>query len=255
MKPFEGKTVFVTGATSGIGRATAIAFGAAGAFVGVGGRRQTEGHKTLELVRAAGGDGLYLEVDVGHESEVSGAVAALWSKTGRLDCAANCAGYDSNAPLAESEESDFDAIFDANVRGLFFCLKHEILAMKQRGGAIVTIGSIAGQKAFPRNGLYNASKSAAAMLTKTAAVEAGQYKIRVNEVAPGPIETAMLQGYVEREAAAGSPASLKGLGDLAPLGRIGQPEETAHAVLFLCSDKASYITGASLTVDGGFVLR
>ena len=254
MNYFKGKVAFVTGATSGIGRATAIAFGKNGAAVVVTGRREKEGRETLDMVRAAGGDGTFMRLDVAVESEVAGVIREIVSRHGRLDCAVNCAGYDVAHALTEFSEADYDAIFNANVKGLFFCLKHEILAMRGKGGAIVNVGSVAAQMSDLGNSLYNASKAAAHSLNRTAATEAAKNGVRVNEVAPGPTATPMLEGFLRAAADAGSAFNSASIVANVPLGRIGTPDELANTVLFLCSDEASFITGASLTVDGGFLL-
>lgn len=254
MKRFDGKVALVTGATSGIGRAIAIAFGALGATVVVTGRREKEGQETLDLLRAANGDGMFIQLDVSVESEVVGVIRQIMSRHGRLDFAANSAGNDIARPLTEFSEADYDAIFDPNVKGLFFCLKHEILAMRETGGAIVNIGSVAAQMSDLGNSLYNASKSAAHSLSRTAATEAANHGIRVNEIAPGPILTPMLEGFLRTAAAAGSAFSATSIAANIALGRIGTADEIASAVMFLCSNDAAFITGASLTVDGGFLL-
>lgn len=254
MTDFQGKVALVTGATSGIGRATAIAFGKRGATVVVTGRREQEGRETLDVVRAGGGDGAFIRLDISVEDEVVGVVREIMSRYGRLDCAANCAGNDIAAALTEFSEADYDAIFNPNVKGLFFCLKHEILAMRDKGGAIVNVGSVAAQMSDLGNSLYNASKSAAHSLTRTAAAEAAKYRIRVNEVAPGPTKTPMLEGFLRKAADAGSAFNSASIVANIALGRIGTAEEIANAVLFLCSDRSAYTTGASLTVDGGFLL-
>ena len=252
MTHFQGKVALVTGATSGIGRATAIAFAKQGATVVVTGRREKEGRETLDMLRA--GDGAFIQLDVSVEGEVIGVVREIMSRHGRLDCATNCAGNDIVNPLTEYSEADYDAIFNSNVKGLLFCLKHEILAMRDNGGAIVNIGSIAAQLSDLGNSLYNASKSAAHSLTRTAAAEAAKYRIRINEVAPGPTATPLLEGFLRTAAAAGSPFSSASIAANIPLGRLGTADEIANAVIFLCSNDAAFITGASLTVDGGFLL-
>jgi NAD(P)-dependent dehydrogenase (short-subunit alcohol dehydrogenase family) len=250
---FSGKTVLVTGATSGMGRATAIAFAKAGATVVGVGRRAREGQETLDLVRQAGGEAAFRTVDVSIEAEIQAVIAEILARHGRLDCAANCAGVDAIATLTDYTAADYERVFDTNVKGLFFCLKHEILAMRG-GGAIVNVGSIAGEKVIRGNGIYNASKSAANMLTRTAALEAAEHGVRVNEVAPGPIDTPMLRDFVARSGAAGPALSEADIIAAAPLKRIGTSEDVAAAILFLCSEQAAYVTGASLSVDGGFRL-
>jgi len=255
MTGFTGKTVLVTGATSGMGRATAIAFAKAGATVVGVGRRAREGQETLDLVRQAGGEAAFRTVDVSIEAEIQAVIAEILARHGRLDCAANCAGVDAIAALTDYTAADYDRVFDTNVKGLFFCLKHEILAMRDGGGgAIVNVGSVAGEKVIRGNGIYNASKSAANMLTCTAALEAAEHGIRINEVAPGPIETPMLREFIAHAQAAGSALSEANIAAAAPLKRIGTVEDVAAAILFLCSTQAAYVTGASLSIDGGFRL-
>lgn len=258
MTSLAGQVAFVTGATSGIGRATAVAFGQRGATVLVAGRREPEGQETVALVQAAGGDGLFVRTDVGVEAEVTAAVGLAVSRFGRLDFAANCAGVDPTGPLVELTEADYEAAFGTNVKGLFFCLKHEIRAMRAigqaSGGAIVTVGSISAEKSVAGNSLYDASKGAARRLTRTAALEAAPYGIRVNEVAPGPVDTPMLQGFLRKSEAQGGRFTTASIAAALPIGRMGRPEDIAEVILFACSPAASYMTGAVITVDGGFLI-
>ncbi len=254
MSDFENKIAFVTGATSGIGRGIAIAFAKRGATVVVVGRREKEGREALDMVHRAGSEGLFLKVDVASESEVADAIDETVSRYGRLDCAVNNAAVDIAHSFVEFSGADYDAVFNPNVKGLLFCLKHQILAMRAKGGAIVNVTSVSAQMSDLGNALYNASKAAAHSLTRTAAHEAAQYKIRINEVAPGPTKAPMLERFLEEAAAAGSPFNTESIVANIALRRLGTVEEIAAAVLFLCSDASAYTTGASLTVDGGFLL-
>jgi NAD(P)-dependent dehydrogenase (short-subunit alcohol dehydrogenase family) len=166
---------------------------------------------------------------------------------GRIDCAFNNAGFEAMGPLVDQTEKNSDLTLDTNVRGVFFCLKHEIVAMKEiGGGTIVNESSLAGLKGIPDNALYAASKHAVIGLTKTAALENARFGIRVNALCPSAIDGAMLRGFMAHRG-----LSEEQMVANVPIGRIGKPEDVAEAVLFLCSDKATYITGATLEVDGG----
>src|ERR1044071_7363083 len=249
---FTDKVAFVTGATSGMGRATAIAFADAGAVVIAAGRRATEGEALLAQLQKRRGDALFLQLDVTQEAAVSAAIETILSRFGRLDFAANSAAIDPTGKLAECTAADYERVFDTNVKGLVICLRHEVLAMREHGGAIVNIGSLSAEKAIPGQGLYSAAKSAVRMLTYTAALEEAVHGIRINELAPGPVDTPMLHGFLREQAASGW--TVDRIRSASPLGRIGAPEDVASLVLFLCSPQAAYITGACLAVDGGFRL-
>lgn len=254
-RTFDGKIAFVTGATSGIGRGVAVAFAREGATVIGCGRNVAEGTKTQQLVAAAGGAFQFVPVDLGNEAQITAAVRTILERHGRLDCAANCAGFDFNAGFLDFTAADFDRIFGTNVRGLFLCLREEIRAMRPGGGgAIVNVGSVAGRRPYRGNSLYNASKSAVTMLTQSVAVEFGPLGVRINEVAPGPVHTPMLEGYLQRAKQSNSPVTAENIASCIPLGRILSPEDIAASVLFLCSPQAANITGATLVADGGFVL-
>jgi NAD(P)-dependent dehydrogenase (short-subunit alcohol dehydrogenase family) len=254
MESHQGKVAFVTGGTSGMGRAAAVAFAQAGALVAIIGRREAEGERTLRLMRDVGGDGIFIAADLAREADVRGAIEQACTQFGQIDFAANCAGVDPIADVVNYTEAEFDAIFNVNVKGLFFCLKHQILAMQEKGGVIVNLTSAAARTPFAGCSLYNASKSAAAMLTRSAAVEAGKHGIRIIEVAPGPIDTPMLQRYFAQEMAKGSEVTEKTVEAATLLGRVGRPEDVANAILFLCSPSTSFVTAASLSVEGGFPL-
>ena len=245
MNSFAEKVVLVTGATRGIGRATTIAFAREGANVVFCGRHEEWGEETARLAREAGGEATFVRADVRIEAEVQSLVDRTVSGHGRIDCAFNNAGFEAMAPLVEQTETNLT--LDTNVKGVFFCLKHEIRVMKEAGGgAIVNESSLAGLRGIPNNSLYSASKHAVIGLTKTAALENAGFGIRINALCPSAIDGAMLRGFMEHRG-----LSEEQMVSYVPIGRIGKPEDVAEAVLFLCSDKASYITGATLQVDGG----
>ena len=251
-KDLENKVALITGGTTGIGRDTAVLFAKHGGKVVFTGRRETEGNETLGLVRAAGGDGLFLKSDVSKSSDVQTMVQKTVEKFGRLDIAFNNAGVEGVwVPLVDQTEENWDYVHNINLKGLWLCLKYEIQQMiKQgKGGAIVNMSSVAGVKGFPGAGVYVASKHGVLGLTKTAALECAAAKIRVNAVCPAVIETPMA------DRAFPDPAFSKAVLAQHPLGRFGKPIEVAEAVLWLCSGKSSFVTGHSLMVDGGFTAR
>lgn len=250
---FTNKVALVTGATSGIGHATAIAFARVGAKVVVSGRRENEGNETVALIRKAGGEAAFVKADVSSEADVAALAAKALSTYGRLDAAFNNAGVeDQPAPVHEQTVENYHRIMNTNVLGVFFSLKHEIAAMlKNGGGAIVNNSSVAGLIGFPGAALYVASKHAVIGLTKSTALEYATQGIRVNAVSPGGIETPMFDRFTEGLGTDGR----NQIAALHPIGRTGQPEEIAEAVLWLCSDKASFVTGQSLAVDGGWTAQ
>jgi NAD(P)-dependent dehydrogenase (short-subunit alcohol dehydrogenase family) len=244
---FDGKVAIVTGSTGGIGRAAAIAFAREGARVVVTGRREPEGEETVRLARVAGREAVYLRADVTSEADVAALADRAVAIYGRIDCAFNNAGFEAMAPLVDQTEENCDSTLDTNVKGVFLCLKHEIRAKKETGGgSIVNESSLAGLKGIPDNSLYTAIKHAVVGLTKSAALENARFGIRVNALCPSAIDGRMLRGFMTHR-----DISEEQMVANVPIGRIGRPEDVAEAVLFLCSDKASYITGATLQVDGG----
>jgi NAD(P)-dependent dehydrogenase (short-subunit alcohol dehydrogenase family) len=246
----EGKVGLVTGGTSGIGREAAVLFAKAGAKVVVAGRREVEGKETIELIRAAGGDGLFVKADVSKASEVEALIQKTVEKFGRLDVACNNAGIEGMwVPITEQSEEDWDRTIDINLKGVWLCLKYEIRQMhKQRGGgAIVNMASVAGLMGLAGAATYSASKHGVIGLTKSAALENARSGIRVNVVCPAVIETPMA------ERAYSQPEVNKFVLGLHPIGRFGRPEEIAEAVVWMCSDRASFMTGQSLILDGGLL--
>ncbi|HJZ56874.1 MAG TPA: SDR family oxidoreductase [Gemmataceae bacterium] len=250
MSQFTGKVVLVTGGTSGIGKAAAIAFAKAGAKVVLSGRREKEGLAAVEEIRKLHGDAHFVRADVSQEADVKNLVEKTLAKYGRLDIAFNNAGVEWAGSLAEATEADYRQVFDINVWGVLASMRYEIPAMlRTGGGAIINTSSIAGHVAGPNAGVYIASKHAVEGLTKAAALEHARQGIRVNAVAPAAIQTDMLDRF------AGSDEVKSAFAGMHPVGRIGRSEEVAAAVLYLASDEAKFTTGISLPVDGGWLAQ
>jgi NAD(P)-dependent dehydrogenase (short-subunit alcohol dehydrogenase family) len=245
----KDKVALVTGGTSGIGRATAIAFGQAGAKVVFSGRREKEGEETAALIRDTGAECLFIHSDVSNEAEVRALVEKTIATYGRLDCAFNNAGIEGTIkPLHEQSAEDFNTVMSINVRGLFLCMKYEIQQMLQQGsGAIVNNSSVNGLVGFQGTSLYTASKHAVMGLTRAAALDYAKQGIRINAVNPGVIATEMIDRTVERMG-----VTVDSLASIISMGRIAQATEISQVVAFLCSDAASYITGQPLAIDGGY---
>jgi NAD(P)-dependent dehydrogenase (short-subunit alcohol dehydrogenase family) len=254
MKQFTNKVALVTGGTSGIGSATAIAFAKAGAKVVVAGRRQKEGDEVVATIKNNGGEAIFVKTDVTKESDVAALVEKTVATFGRLDVAFNNAGIEGelNKQTHEQTAENYRSVMDINVLGVLLSMKYQIPAMlKNGGGAIVNNSSIGGVIGFGGVGVYAASKHAVIGLTKTAALEYAKQNIRVNAVLPGGIVTPMLDRFV-----GGIEGDFhKQLASMHPIGRTGTPDEIAAPVLWLCSDQASFVTGHSLAADGGFTAQ
>ncbi|MBX3531944.1 MAG: SDR family oxidoreductase [Rhizobiaceae bacterium] len=250
------KVALVTGAGAGIGRATAIKFAAEGARVIVSDIDSKGGEETADMIGAAGGEAKFVKTDVSRAADVEALVAGIAATYGRLDCACNNAGIEGRvATLIEQNEADFDRVLGVNARGVFLCMKAEIpLMLKGGGGAIVNLASVAGLIGFPGLSPYVASKHAVNGLTKNAALEYGKQGIRVNSVCPGGIDTRMLDSLAE-QASGGAMTTAQMMDPLHPIGRIGTAEEVAELIVWLCSPRAGFVTGANVPVDGGYVAQ
>jgi NAD(P)-dependent dehydrogenase (short-subunit alcohol dehydrogenase family) len=247
MKKFD-RTVLITGALTGIGRATAIAFATEGANVVVSGRRPEAGEALASELRELGAQAEFIATDVRYEPEVEHLVEQAVERFGTLDVAVNNAGVDGEmVPFAAITPESFAASFDTNVLGTLLSIKHELRVMESQGsGSIVNLSSIYGQKGFPVGSLYVASKHAIIGLTKSAALEAAGYGVRVNAVAPGPVQTAMLDRVTGNDTDAKNSFL-----QTVPQRRAGDPIEIADAITFIASDKASFLTGQTIAIDGG----
>lgn len=256
MTTLIGKVALVTGGTSGIGRATALAFAQAGAKVVVAGRRIAEGEAVTQTINSTGGNALFVQVDVSDEAQVQNLIEKTLAHHGRLDIAFNNAGVEGEfgIPTAEQTVDHYQQVFDINVKGVLLSMKHEIPALlASGGGAIVNMASAVSTVAVPGAGIYVASKHAVLGLTRAAALEYAQQGIRVNAISPGGVETEMLQratGLPEAES-----AGRTFFRNLHPVGRFATPEEIAATVVFLVSPGASFVTGANLLADGGWTVQ
>jgi NAD(P)-dependent dehydrogenase (short-subunit alcohol dehydrogenase family) len=245
---FEDKVVLVTGAGSGIGRASALAFARAGAKVAVVDVGADAGAQTLDLIHNENGEALFFRADITDASAVEDCVKQIVTRWGRLDIAHNNAGISSRQSLtADTLEADFDRVLAVNLKGVWLCMKYEIAQMLQQGGGIiVNTGSALSLRVLPGSVAYNASKHAVAGLTKTAAVEYAKQNIRINAVCPGVIHTPLLDNTP------GSDQIMDKLIAVHPIGRLGHVDEVTGAVLWLASESASFVTGTLLSVDGGW---
>ncbi|MCK5793105.1 MAG: SDR family oxidoreductase [Anaerolineales bacterium] len=244
------KVALVTGASSGIGRAIALAFATKGAKVMVADLNEEGGHETVMMIKDAGGEAAFVKADVSKEADVKAMVDETVKTLGGLDYAANNAGIES-APtvLHLTTAKDWQMIIDVNLTGVFFCLKHEIAYMlENNGGAIVNTSSVAGLRGLANMSPYVASKHGVTGLTRAAALEYAKQGIRVNSIHPGGIKTPLV-ARLEAE----MPEMFAGMVAGHPIGRMGEPNEIGEAVVWLCSDEASFVTGHQMAVDGGFM--
>ena len=246
----------MTGSGAGIGRAAAIRFAEEGARVVVSDVNTDGGNETVALIKQSGGDAVFVRADAAKAAEVEALVASVVDSYGRLDCACNNAGIEGKiVPIIDQSEDNFDRVMSVNAKGVFLCLKYEIAqVLKNGGGAIVNLASVAGLVGFPGLGPYVASKHAINGLTKNAAFEYSRQGIRVNSVCPGGIETRMLDSLVA-QASGGRTTTREMMDPLHPIGRIGRPGEVAELIVWLCSSHASFVTGANIPIDGGFVAQ
>jgi NAD(P)-dependent dehydrogenase (short-subunit alcohol dehydrogenase family) len=248
---YTNKIVLVTGGTSGIGKAAALAFAEAGAKVVLTGRREREGAEVAAAITKNGGTAAFVRANVATDADVVKAIDFVLSAHGRLDVAFNNAGVEITGPLHVLTEEDYRRTFDINVWGVLNSMKHEIAAMLQTGGgAIVNTSSVAGHIGLPQASLYVATKHAVEGLTKAVALEFAKQGIRVNAIAPGTIDTDMVDRMVGKAGEARN-----WLLSVHPVGRFGTSEEIAAAVLYLASDAAKFTTGTTLLVDGGWTAQ
>lgn len=249
---FEDKVALITGGSSGIGRAAGMAFGREGARVVIVARNAQNGGETVEMIKNAGGEAIFIQADVSRENEVAAMVEKTVAAFGGLDCAFNNAACDSkNMPTAHGTEKMFLRTMSVDLVGVWLCMKYEILHMrKQGGGTIVNTASInALGFTVPGAADYTAAKCGVVGLSKTAQLEYAKEGIRINVVCPGPTRTPLLEGFFEKK-----PEAERWVRERTPAGRIAEPEEIAAAVIWLSSDSASFVYGSILPVDGGILL-
>jgi len=250
-KMFEGKIVLVTGATAGMGRATAIAFAREGAKVVMAARRAERGREVVDQIAGFGGESIFVQTDVRNPLDVDNLFKTIMDKYGRLDFAFNNAGVSSphNPIVTKYEDDEWDRIMETNLRGVWLCMKHEIDIMKkQGGGVIVNTASILGVVGDWGLSHYSASKHGSLGLAKTAALEYCKDNIRINTICPGPILTEMLEFALPF-----MPKMLDVMASKTALRRIGQPEEIAGAAMWLCTDEAAFMMGKEIAIDGGYI--
>jgi NAD(P)-dependent dehydrogenase (short-subunit alcohol dehydrogenase family) len=243
------QVVLITGALAGIGKATAFAFAQKGANIVISGRKKEVGDSLAKELRGLGAEVEFIQTDVRYEKEVQSLIEKTVQHFGHLDVAVNNAGTEGTMKLIVEQTLDnFKSTFDTNVLGVFLCLKYELKVMMPQGsGSIINLSSVAGKKGLPEASIYCASKHAVEAFTKVAALEAATAHVRVNAVAPGPIQTDMYERFTRTE------ERKDAFTEMVPLKRAGRPEEVANTIVFLASDAASYITGQIVGIDGGLL--
>ncbi len=247
-REFDGKVALVTGGSSGIGKATALAFARAGANVVIASRRVTEGEQTVHEICERGGNAIFVKTDVSKASEVEGLMNQTIEFYGRLDYACNNAGTFVMGRLFELSEEEWDRTINANLKGIWLSLKYQIpIMLQQKGGVIVNMASMSAIIGNPGVSIYSASKGGVVALTQSAAIEYAASGIRINAISPGVISTPMVDDIPTR--------LLEDIQSKHPIGRLGKPEEIANAVVWLCSDKASFVTGHNMVIDGGYTAQ
>ena len=250
MGRLEGKSCLISGGAKGLGAAQARLFAREGARVALGDILDADGERLVEELRASGADSLYVRLDVTSEADWERAVDAVMEQFGALDVLVNNAGIYNRAPVEETTLEEWERVMDVNSTGVFLGTKHAIPAMRRSGGgSIVNMSSVAGLVGSRTQTVYNASKGAVRLLTKSTAVQYAPAGIRANSVHPGVIETDMINEVIRTEEERATRMSLT------PIGRFGTPEDVANGVLFLASDEASYVTGAELVIDGGLTVQ
>jgi NAD(P)-dependent dehydrogenase (short-subunit alcohol dehydrogenase family) len=251
MNRLAGKSALIIGGSSGIGQATALAFVKEGAKVVIAGRRSEEGEETVRLIKDMDGEAFFVKTDVTKAAEVEALVNKVVYAYGRMDIAFNTAGNEGKpGPLIDLPEEIWDAVIATNLKGVWLAMKYQIPQMlKQGGGTIVNTSSAAGLVGTAGAAAYAASKHGVVGLTKSAALEHAKSGIRINAVAPAGVETDMLERFFP------TPEIKAQFEALHPVGRLAQPEEIARAVVWLCSDEASFVIGQALTVDGGYTAQ
>lgn len=252
MSRFSGKTVIVTGAGTGIGKEAAVALAREGAAVVLGDVAVERGREVEKTIIGMAAKAVFLRADVGAEADCRALVEAAVSEFGGLDCAVNNAGVEQTGmPVIQSTEHEFNRVMRVNVFGVLMGMKYQIPAMRNRGGgSIVNLSSIAGLVGFPGAPIYVASKHAVLGLTKTAALECAKYRVRINAVCPGAIQTEMIDRFLMND-----PSARATMMAAHPLGRFGETADIASAILWLCADESSFVTGQQITADGGYTAQ